>query len=346
MPFAYVGAATALVGAGTSIANAVSSPSNGAGGTSGGSASTYIPQGQAGADNLYQQIFNSQFPGATGIPGQVQPAAQGAFGNIQNNPYASQEIGSAFGASQYGLGTTVPQLQSSSGQLYGSATGALPYGGQILNTAFDPRNALYNTTQQRVSDQSNAINAQSGVASSPYGAGVAAENNSNFNIDWQNQQLQRQQQGIQGYGSLLSSVGKGFEGAGQLGNQAVAGQSAYGALPYSTYLGNQNDVLSGANSYSGAVSNSYGAENNLANLLNAYLGRGQAATSQALVGQQQGFNQGQTNMSNLGSSLSGISNGFSNIFGGSGSSGYNPGSNSNIYSPGQSDSSVPLDQGY
>ena len=92
------------------------------------------------------------------------------------------------------------QLQDLSGS-------AIPYAQQILQTGFDPQSQLYNRTAGQVSDQSNAINAMSGVAGTPYGAGLSDMNMRNFNIDWQNNLLNRERTAASGFGSLAGSIG-------------------------------------------------------------------------------------------------------------------------------------------
>jgi hypothetical protein len=60
----------------------------------------------------------------------------------------------------------------------------------------------------------------------PYGAGLTDESNQNFNINWQNQQLQRQLAG-------LSGIQQANAGAGQLGqgaSQQYTGSQAMSAL--------------------------------------------------------------------------------------------------------------------
>lgn len=86
------------------------------------------------------------------------------------------------------------------GQL-GDITGAQKnlYGGgnQILQTALDPQQALYNRTLGQITDQARAAQYARGIQDTPYGAALENASNQNFNIDWQNQQLARQTQGLQ-----------------------------------------------------------------------------------------------------------------------------------------------------
>jgi hypothetical protein len=89
-------------------------------------------------------------------------------------------------------------------------------GRSILDTSFDPRQQLYNRLLQQNTEQSNASNAMYGLGSSPYGAGLAQSNLRNFDIDWQNQQLARQAQGLQSAGSAFGQAGALGTGAGNL----------------------------------------------------------------------------------------------------------------------------------
>lgn len=91
------------------------------------------------------------------------------------------------------IGGAAPSVTS--GALAGS--NALDqYGNQILSTAFDPQGALYNQLQNQVSQQSEAAAAAAGLGGSAYGASTVGNNLGNFNINWQNQQLARQAQGL------------------------------------------------------------------------------------------------------------------------------------------------------
>ena len=83
---------------------------------------------------------------------------------------------------------------------------------QVLSTGFDPQQALYNQQSSNALNQQNAINAMSGIAGTPYGAGVTGQNQQLFNQNWLNQQLGRQQ-------GALSSAAPAYA-AGQTLTQA------------------------------------------------------------------------------------------------------------------------------
>ena len=84
---------------------------------------------------------------------------------------------------------------------------------QALQQGFDPQNALYNRQFGLQQQQNLASQAMSGVGQSPYAAGLTAQGNENFNIDWQNQQLARQADGSADRGRFVwSSDGLGLAG--------------------------------------------------------------------------------------------------------------------------------------
>lgn len=161
---------------------------------------------------------------------------------LVTNPFAPAAISSAQAAGNAATGQgqnnfdTAALLRSMAGQGAGAA-------GQVLNTGFDPQQALYNRTAQQLQDQIRVGQAARGTTMSPYGAGQEAGAMSNFNIDWQNNQLARQTQALQafgGYGGQASGMGTG---AANIGQQGVAQTQMQGQLPYAQSQNNQaNDI--------------------------------------------------------------------------------------------------------
>lgn len=215
MPAAWIGAAAAVAGTANSIAN---SPSV-SGGSGGSGPSYYIPTGLPYADTTWQGLLGSEL-------GQYQNTNVNQYGlqSLYNGLNANSQYGGAYqnaaNTAGWQYGQLGQQLGTASGQEFGAAN-------QLYQTAFDPQNALYNRTAQQLQDQTGATNSMYGLGSSAAGAGVANQAMSNFNIDWQNQQLQRQTQGLQG-------MGQAYGQAGALGQ--AAGQATYqgGQLPYQT----------------------------------------------------------------------------------------------------------------
>lgn len=169
-------------------------------------------------------------------------------------------------------------------------------GNQLLQTAYDPQQTLYNQQYQQMLDQQNAINSMNGVATSPYGAGVAGQAAQNFNTSWENQQLARQAQGLQGFTNALQGGVSDYSGimgaaTGAQTNLQNAGFGNYAStMGANTNAANQ-DISTGTAGYGnvlGSGSNAYnalasGAVNNYAGLTgaeaNALASLGQTANS-------------------------------------------------------------------
>ena len=151
--------------------------------------------------------------------GQMLPQAGQTTQGLYNNPYAQFMQGGAGGAAGMGMTGAMNSFQQGS-SLY-------PYAQSVMQTGFDPQQALYDRTAQQVSQQARAGQAARGILTSPYGAGLENKAMSDFNIDWQNQQLQRQLAGGQGMGSL---AGQGANLIG--GGQQMISAAPVGPLPF------------------------------------------------------------------------------------------------------------------
>lgn len=246
-----------------------------------------VPYGQQTLNNLYTNPYASRFlQGATDASLFGQQAGQTQFGVGQ------QQVGNA--QDLYGQGKNlfgVGQSAMTAGQ------NLLPYATPLLQAGFDPQNALYNRTLQQLQDQTRAAQAARGVATTPYGAGVEGSTLSNFNIDWQNNQLQRMLQGAQGAGGLTGAgVGAMGAGAGMIGqggrmygegaglqNMGVSNMAAApgtltqaAMLPYATYQGIGQGQDQALQQYYQMLASGMGLSQAP---LTAALGLGQGATS-------------------------------------------------------------------
>ena len=197
------------------------------------------------------------------LPNQPQ-AASGAFGGIQSlntNPGASYNAGASTAAGS-ALTGSVPQL-----------TG---YAGQALTNAFDPQSALFNQQYALQNQQSAVTNAQNGVGGTPYGAGLTDQNNQNFDIAWQKQQLQNQNTGANTASTLLGAGGNAATQGTSVG-QSVPGfsntQVQQAIQDYLAYLGQGTAASSGANQAYSAEANTALANQQLQNQSTSGLGQ-------------------------------------------------------------------------
>jgi hypothetical protein len=293
MPFAYAGAAVGIASGVNSLVNSGGGGSPGTPqGAGGGSPFVYQPTGQPQQDTNFQNILNSMYGVGQTQPGQIYNNQAAATNALVTNPFIQPYMNAQAQAGQ-AAGALAPQEMGAGKQLFGA-------GGQVLNTAFDPQQALYNRTQQQITDQSNAINSMYGLSSSPAGAGLTQKALSDFNIDWQNQQLKRQLEGVSG-------AGRAFAGGADLGNAAVSSYGQAGSLPYQgwrTIYGNQFQDFGNQQS---ALSQSFGLDQATLNNIQSYLRLGQSAGANALAQQQQRFGQAQTGADQLGNALGGLS---------------------------------------
>lgn len=264
----------AVVGIAGGVSSLARSGGGGGGGGGGGSglpgAMTYVPQDQGGADSSWQQLLQ-QMTGAEGTQAStLTPFLQNAFAN--------SGYGDLTGMMR-GWGGT---LAGQAGQAYGAGQNLMGAGGQLWSTALDPQNALHDALQQQTVDESRAATSARGIGMSAQSAGMESEALDNFNTNWQNQQLGRQLQGMQGLTSAYNASGQ----QSQLGNADLVGaQSMYqgaGALPFNL-----------AQLYSGGMNSGvYQPAAGIQGQIGQYLGLGQSGSNSA-------FGQGQTGLNNF-----------------------------------------------
>lgn len=244
------------------------------------------------------------------------PYARSTFDNLYNNPYAGVYQQGANRTAQTGWNVGGAQVGGGL-DLINSGQSMLPYAQRILDTGFDPEGALRARTEQQLTDSTRAGLSARGLVMSPYGAGVENKALSDFNLDWQDRQLGRQNTASQGAGYLTNSAGNAInlgQNVSTLGLQTM-GQAAQ--LPYAT----ANTI--GANQF-GAISQYGQAGTGAATIpqqqIDDYL-RYIAAGNQAggvanqqyanqLTANNQQFTQGQTQGANFGNALSGLGRAF------------------------------------
>lgn len=306
----FLGALTlGNVASGVGIASGLNSLFGG--GSQGSQPNPYTPQSLNTANqgwvNAYGQLENN----AQNVQNTAMPAYQqslNAANAINYSPYqqaaqqAGQQYGNLAGMAQGQMpmyGQQAQQGMQQQGNLYGGAN-------QVMQTAFDPQNALYNQTQNQLAGQVNAGQAARGLGNSPVGGQEFNNAMQNFDIGWQNEQLARQAQGLQAAGgatnagtaagqfagtSMQNQLGAGAAGAGYMqqagqipiqAQQYVAGQPAANANVYGQNVGNLNSLYQNV-ANTGNAYMAPGAQNvNAANTFNA--GQSAAGMQSLLTG--------------------------------------------------------------
>jgi hypothetical protein len=246
----------------------------------------------------------------------TSPLAQQTLSNLYNNPYAGGAQAAAGTAGQMGMGAGMAQYGMGLG-LAGAGMGGLPYANMALNQAFDPQSQVYNQLFQQQTDQTRAAEAARGIANTPYGAGVEAQSDINFNTAWQNNLLNRMQAGTGAYGNLMGAAG-GAMGTG-LGQASAAPGTFFGggSMPYNTAqtIGqNQYGAITGFQGIQGQPIQDYlsylqGGTQAQGQQVGLYSAEAQNAANQAKM--MQSYGQG------LGSGLQGLSKAWGQLPSGS-----------------------------
>jgi hypothetical protein len=192
-------------------------------------ATSLYPRGIAQGDEL-----NALGQGAVGPAGQAlsqgfDPAYGQVVSGAQNNPYTPLAIGGALqGAGLGGAGANAIQ---------GGANSVASTVDPLITSGFDPRSALFNRGRNQLLDQTNAIQAMSGVAGTPYGASVRASALGNYDIDWANQQLAREQ-------SAAGAAGQAADRSGLLYGMAPGVATSSAAAPSAAYGNSLDRIIS------------------------------------------------------------------------------------------------------
>lgn len=288
-------------GGGSSSAPSYSAPSG------------YMPQGSAGADTAWQAALAS-LQGSNPYTSLLPTYNSAASSNI-NNPYAggAQTAANTAGGTAGDVGSALAALSK---MFSGEASSLAPSVSSVLNMGMDPQQELYNQTLQKVNDQSNVANAQYGLTGQQ-AAGNLQQADTNFNIDWQSQQLGRALQGISGASTLAGTQQNLGNAAGTAGTGATTLQGQAGSLPYSAFganIGNILQTLTGQGSF-GAQNTSQIMDvmQQIIPYLNQGTGATNAAANAASVNAQNTSLAGQ----GLGSLFSGLG-GLGSLFSGGG----------------------------
>jgi hypothetical protein len=272
-------------------------------------ASFMLPNTADAANQAYSQIGTNLSPYVSAAAGAL-PQAQTAATSLYNNPYTALMLQGLQGAQGLGYGAA-NQIYGGGGGLLGQANNLFPMANTVANMGLDPQSALFAQMQQQVRDQANVTNAQYGLSGTPYGAGVANQAMTNFDIAWQNQQLQRAIQGAQAAGGLYGQAGGLYGTGANLLSQAPSLYAQGAQYPFSGYGLAGNQQLGAL----GSLYNLIGSGQTIGNLpiqdYLQYVGAGQAGQSNALAAQAQqlaqaqaGFNQQMQLGQALGGSLS------------------------------------------
>lgn len=230
------------------------------------------------ANKNYDTLSGQNVQALSGWAPQVADKAKGLVQQGTSNPYNQQAQAGANAAGAYGTGTVAPMMKGAAEDLSGIARLNTSYIPQIMQTGFDPQNALYNREYGTMLDRQNAINAMSGVSGTPYAAGVTGAASRDFGLDWLDRQLGRQATAAGTAANLTGAAENAYTNAGALGQGALETQAGASRLPAATYADQITEALRMLAGGSAAIGGATGlADAELAQILQ-YLGYGTDAS--------------------------------------------------------------------
>jgi hypothetical protein len=293
-----------------------------------GGAYNYIPTGQPAVDAMQQQMLAYQSGAGLTAQELADPMLATLLRNQMNDPRMAGVMPAANQAAQM-MGQIAPQAYGAGQQLQNQQLAALPQYQNILAMGTDPQGALYQRTLQQLKDQMGGQMAQTGLTGTGAGMGIQQQGLENFNIDWQNQQLNRALSAMQGYGGAMGQAGQVLQGATGLEQAGAQAALEAGQIPFKAsqaVMGQQGQDLA---NYLAAMQGAQGIGTaNLGSMLN-YMQSGLSANQIAneiargtaqQAGQQQAAAAGtlapllSTGISGIGQGLGALYNQF---FGGS-----------------------------
>lgn len=269
----------------------------------------YQPTGTGTADTQLQGINTSNYNAVTGANNpysQLSPQLLQVFQSLFNNPNTGgyNAGAAASGAQSTNLGT---QGVGASNALNTSALQLLPGAQQVTNLGLDPQSQLYNQQLQQTNDRANVNNAQYGLTGQQ-AAGNVNQADTNFNIDWQNNELQRAIAGLGAGASAVSNAGGAANTANNIGTAGAANTLQGGTAPYAagqTVGANQTSaIMNYIRQLLGPVTSSQSVGSNLS----SYLGQGIGASNDAASQANTDYLSQLQSESNLGSGIGGLLN--------------------------------------
>jgi hypothetical protein len=100
------------------------------------------------------------------------------------------------------------------------------YADMALQSGFDPQDAIYGRARHNLEQQTRSALEARGVNSTPYGAAVEGETMSNFNMDWADRALGRQQTGANTAATLYGQGARQISGGDDMQRTVPTWQAA------------------------------------------------------------------------------------------------------------------------
>lgn len=267
----------------------------------------YQPSGTSNIDSVLSNLLQSNTSAVTGANNpysQMSPQISQLFQMLYNNPNAGGYQTAANNAGG-AYGTTGTNALNASTALSSTLPQTLAGANSVYQMGVDPQQAYYAQALQKLNDQNNVANAQYGLTGQQ-AAGNVQNADSNFNIDWQNTELQRALAGLQGYSGAIGTAAATADSANNLGVAGAQNTLAAGATPYNATQAIGTNSQAALQQY---IANLLGPVTSSASTIaqdQNYLNTGVSASTAGANAALQDYNAQLQNSSNIGNAIGGI----------------------------------------
>ncbi len=157
----------------------------------------YKPANQAGADSAYYDTLGGLTKGNQGTYDTASKGFQDAYQKISTNPYNE--------AAQTGVNAASKDAFAAGSQGIADANHLGSFAPMLEAFGFDPNFDNFNHGMQGATDMQQVLNARSGVAGSPFGAGATGDAGAAFTRQWNADRYGKAQSALQALGQLFST---------------------------------------------------------------------------------------------------------------------------------------------
>jgi hypothetical protein len=174
--------------------------------------SPYAAQGTDTAQAAYNYEANTAFPQSTAESTALDQTGAWALPSAKTalyygtDPQYQKNVDAAVSNPYYAPALTGAQQAADIGTK--GATALATGANQTLDTAYDPQKKLYDRGQSNTLDYANVTNAMSGLGGTPYGSSVSANALTNYDLNWQDKQLGRQEKALGAADTALTDASK------------------------------------------------------------------------------------------------------------------------------------------
>lgn len=245
-----------------------------------------IPGAGTEADSDFMGALRKIIGDSSANSSLVDPALRQAFQALMGIDMSGLIGAGQQAGQQYGDLAQLSQMYS--GQLGQQAQAQFGAGQDIYNLGRDPQNQLHDYMQQQNIDQSRAASSARGIGMGANAAGLENDASRNFEMNWQNNLLNRASTGLQGMGQANYMGGMDLSNSLAMGGLTPGYTMSSAQAPIGAQQAAYGSPMDYSNAFMGAENQGVlGPQYNIMGAVNPYIGmaqQGQIAQFNATMG--------------------------------------------------------------